>query len=145
MASDRPSPNAKQVFWFNDGKTPNVADVLDNEPEVTMHRLEFKTPDAENWPIIEPSHVYCITSTRDEVPDQYKADETFLKRCPDLLVVSTSGAGYDPVDVDACTKAGVPCELHLYETGGHGFFSSSDQWQAALDKWLRARGVLPKK
>lgn len=116
MASDRPSPNAKQVFWFNDGKTPNVADVLDNEPEVTMHRLEFKTPDAENWPIIEPSHVYCITSTRDEVPDQYKADETFLKRCPDLLVVSTSGAGYDPVDVDACTKAGV---LVVNQTGSN--------------------------
>jgi D-3-phosphoglycerate dehydrogenase / 2-oxoglutarate reductase len=116
MAADRPSPNAKQVFWFDDGKTPNVADMLDNEPEVTMHRLEFKAPDARNWPVIEGSHVYCITSTRDEVPDQYKANAAFLKRCPDLLVVSTSGAGYDPVDVAACTAAGV---LVVNQTGSN--------------------------
>jgi len=107
MASDRPSPNAKQVFWFNDGKTPTVADFLDKETEISMHRLEFDAPQAENWPIIESSHVYCITSARDEVPDHFKPSDAFLKRCPNLLVVSTSGAGYDPVDVDACTKAGV--------------------------------------
>lgn len=116
MASDRPSPNAKQVFWFDDGKTPNVADFLDDEPAISMHRLEFGTPEAETWPVIEASHVYCITSTRDEVPDQYKANAAFLKRCPDLLVVSTSGAGYDPVDVDACTRAGV---LVVNQTGAN--------------------------
>ena len=116
MAADRPSPNAKQVFWFDDGKTPNVADMLDKEPEVTMHRLDFKAPDARNWPVIESSHVYCITSTRDEVPDQYKANAAFLKRCPDLLLVSTSGAGYDPVDVAACTAAGV---LVVNQTGSN--------------------------
>jgi D-3-phosphoglycerate dehydrogenase len=30
-----------------------------------------------------------------------------LARCPDLLAVSTSGAGYDTVDAAACTAAGV--------------------------------------
>ena len=30
-----------------------------------------------------------------------------MARCPALLVLSTSGAGYDPVDVAACTAAGV--------------------------------------
>lgn len=36
-----PPINAKGVFWFDDGKTPNVADVLDQAPSVAMHRLEF--------------------------------------------------------------------------------------------------------
>jgi len=116
MAADTPSANAKRVFWFDDGKRPNVADMLDKQPEVAMHRLKFDTPDAENWPIIESCHAYCITSTRDEVPDQYKATAAFLKRCPQLLVVSASGAGYDPVDVKACTEAGV---LVVNQTGAN--------------------------
>lgn len=107
MTSDRLSPNAKQVFWFNDGKTPNVADFLEKKPEISMHRLEYGVPEAENWPVIEASHVYCVTSARDELPVRFKPTGAFLKRCPNLLVVSTSGAGYDTVDVDACTRAGV--------------------------------------
>lgn len=116
MPARKPASNAKRVFWFDDGKSPNVADMLDNEPEVAMHRLAFDAPDAENWPVAETSHAYCITSTRDEVPDQFKANAAFLKRCPDLLVVSASGAGYDPVDVEACTEAGV---LVVNQTGAN--------------------------
>ena len=48
-----------------------------------------------------------MTSARDEVPDQYKGTAALLARCPALLVLSTSGVGYDPVDVEACTAAGV--------------------------------------
>jgi len=99
--------NAKRVFWFDDKKTPTVADVLDDTPEVAMYRLQFDDPEAENWKIIETCHAYCITSARDEVPDHFKATAALLERCPKLLMVSTSGAGYDPVDVAACTKAGV--------------------------------------
>ena len=99
--------NAKRVFWFDDNKTPSVADALEQEPDIAMQRLEFDAPEAENWPLIETCHAYCITSARDEVPDHFKANAALMARCPDLLVVSTSGAGYDPVDVDACTEAGV--------------------------------------
>jgi D-3-phosphoglycerate dehydrogenase len=97
----------KTVFWFDDGKRPNVADSLEKEPDITVHRLAFDGPQADNWGAISPSHVYCITSARHEVPDEYKCHAEFLRRCPDLLAVSTTGAGYDPVDVGACTAAGV--------------------------------------
>ena len=39
-----------------------------------------------------------------------------LARMPNLLVVSTSGAGYDTVDVKDCTEAGV---LVVNQTGGN--------------------------
>jgi D-3-phosphoglycerate dehydrogenase len=52
-------------------------------------------------------HAYCITSARDEVPDRYKGTSALIARCPELLVISTSGAGFDPVDVAACTEAGI--------------------------------------
>src|SRR5215813_14230038 len=104
MPTDTP---VKHVFWFDDHKTPNVADVLAQAADVSVHRLAFDAPSAENWGVMARCHAYCITSARDEVPDQYKGTAALIARCPELLVISTSGAGYDPVDVEACTEAGV--------------------------------------
>jgi D-3-phosphoglycerate dehydrogenase len=101
------STPAKRVFWFDDHKTPNVADALTQATDVTVYRLAFDAPEADNWALMATCQAYCITSARDEVPDQYKGTAALLERCPELLVISTSGAGYDPVDVDACTAAGV--------------------------------------
>lgn len=109
-------PTQKQVFWFNDGKSPNVADSLDKLPELRLHRLTFDGPKADNWGAMSASQAYCISSTRQEVPDEYKAHAPLLAKCPDLLVVSTSGAGYDTVDVAACTAAGV---LVVNQTGAN--------------------------
>ena len=39
-----------------------------------------------------------------------------LKRAPNLLIVSSNGAGFDPVDVEACTAAGV---LVVNQSGGN--------------------------
>jgi D-3-phosphoglycerate dehydrogenase len=103
-------PNAqkqKTVLWYDDGKRPNVADELAKQPDILVHRLTFDGPEADNWGAMSASQVYCITSTRDEIPDEYKCNAALIKRCPDLLAVSTTGAGYDTVDVAACTAAGV--------------------------------------
>jgi len=53
------------------------------------------------------AHVYHISAAKDELPTQWFARAELLARCPDLLCVSSSGAGYDTVDVAACTAAGV--------------------------------------
>ena len=98
---------AKRVFWFDDQKRPNVADVLEKKDGYTVFRLSFDDPEDKNWAVMETCHAYCITSTRGEVPDIYKANPELIERCKDLLVVSTTGAGYDPVDVAACTENGV--------------------------------------
>ncbi len=97
----------KSVFWFDDGKRPNVADALEREQDIIVHRLAFSGPQADNWGAMSASQVYCITSARHEVPDEYKCNAALIARCPDLLAVSTTGAGYDTVDVGACTAAGV--------------------------------------
>jgi len=97
----------KNVFWFDDGKRPNVADALEQHKDIIVHRLKFRGPQADNWGAMSASHVYCITSARHEVPDEYKCNAALLERCPDLLAVSTTGAGYDTVDAAACTAAGV--------------------------------------
>ena len=72
--------NAKRVFWFDDHKTPNVADVLSEESDITLHRLAFDGLADDNWAVMEQSHVYCITSAKDEVPDLYKGTKALLER-----------------------------------------------------------------
>ena len=47
----------------------------------------------------------------------------------------------------ALRKHQVPAEMHLYETGGHGFGMyrgdcSADCWPDLLEQWLRGRGLL---
>ena len=112
-----PANNVKKtVFWFDDGKRPNVADNLEKEKDITLHRLRYDGPKADVWGAMSASHVYCITSTRQEQPEEFRANAALLARCPDLLVVSTSGAGYDTVDVKACTDAGV---LVVNHSGGN--------------------------
>ena len=106
----------KRVFWFEDGKRPNVADSLGKEHGIILHRLAFNGPKADNWGTMSASQVYCITSTHQEVPGEYQCNAALLARCPDLLAVSTSGAGYDTVDVAACTAAGV---LVVNQSGGN--------------------------
>jgi D-3-phosphoglycerate dehydrogenase len=81
--------------------------LLEKEPGIAFHRLSYDAPEADNWRALSAAHVYCISSTRQEMPEEYRCNAALLARCPDLLAVSTSGAGYDTVDAAACTAAGV--------------------------------------
>ena len=57
--------------------------------------------------VLHSAHAYHICAARDEVPVDWRVDAEFLERAPNLLCVSSSGAGYDPVDVAACSARGV--------------------------------------
>ncbi len=57
--------------------------------------------------ILESAHVYHISAAKDELPKEWFARADLLARCPNLLCVSSNGAGYDTVDVAACTAAGI--------------------------------------
>lgn len=59
------------------------------------------------WSLLAQAHVYHVSAAKDELPQAWFVTEALLQRCPQLLCVSSTGAGYDTVDVAACTKAGV--------------------------------------
>ncbi|ANN75899.1 hydroxyacid dehydrogenase [Bordetella flabilis] len=61
----------------------------------------------ETWRTLQEADVYHVTAAKDELPPQWFVGEPLLQRCPRLLCVSSGGAGYDTVDVAACTRAGV--------------------------------------
>jgi D-3-phosphoglycerate dehydrogenase len=62
------------------------------------------------------AHAYQIGSARDELAPRFHARRELLVRMPNLLVVSTNGAGFDTVDIKDCTDAGV---LVVNQTGGN--------------------------
>lgn len=59
------------------------------------------------WSALEQAHIYHIASAKDDIPRHFYAQAPLLQRCPGLLAVSAYGAGFDTVDVQACTLAGV--------------------------------------
>jgi len=56
---------------------------------------------------LQQAHAYLASAAKDELPREWFVSRELLRDCPNLLCVSSSGAGYDTIDVAACTEAGV--------------------------------------
>jgi D-3-phosphoglycerate dehydrogenase len=110
------SVNNKRVFYVKYLSHQIYADILQARPDVWLDRLENESPDEIAAPILSAAHAYQIGAARDELAKHFHVDQGLLRRAPNLLIVSSNGAGYDPVDVDACTTAGV---LVVNQSGGN--------------------------
>jgi D-3-phosphoglycerate dehydrogenase len=82
-------------------------DMISASPSLGLAVAPVTGDDAATWRALSQAHVYHVASARDDMAPHWYVAQALLARCPDLLAVSTYGAGYDTVDVDACTKAGV--------------------------------------
>jgi D-3-phosphoglycerate dehydrogenase len=98
---------AKRVVRLNQWINPVFDERLSREHDVQLTVAPMRGDDASTWAALTQAHIYQISAAKDELPPQFWAHEALLARCPDLLCVSAGGAGYDTVDVDACTRAGV--------------------------------------
>ena len=59
------------------------------------------------WQALSSAHAYHVSAAKDELPKRWFVTAEMLERAPNLLLASSSGAGYDTIDVAACTAAGV--------------------------------------
>ena len=110
------SVNNKRVFYVKYLAHEIYAEILRARPDVRLDRLENESPEEVSAPILAAAHAYQIGAARDELANHFHVDGDLLRRAPNLLIVSSNGAGYDPVDVDACTAAGV---LVVNQSGGN--------------------------
>jgi D-3-phosphoglycerate dehydrogenase len=108
--------NSKRVFYVKYLAHQIYADILLARPDVRLDRLENESPDEVSAPILAAAHAYQIGAARDELARHFQVDADLLQRAPNLLIVSSNGAGFDPVDVEACTAAGV---LVVNQSGGN--------------------------
>ena len=110
------SVNNKRVFYVKYLPNEIYSNILRARPDVRLDRLENDSPDEISAPILAAAHAYQIGAARDELAKHFHVDQDLLRRAPNLLIVSSNGAGFDPVDVEACTEAGV---LVVNQSGGN--------------------------
>lgn len=100
-------PNTKRVFYVKYLSSPLYAQVLGQRPDVQLDRLENESPDNVATPVLSAAHVYQIGASRQVIAPHFQVGDALLARMPNLVAVSSNGAGYDTIDVEACTRAGV--------------------------------------
>jgi D-3-phosphoglycerate dehydrogenase / 2-oxoglutarate reductase len=108
--------NSKRVFYVKYLPNEIYVDMLRARPDVRLDRLENETPEAIFAPILAEAHAYQVGAARDELAPHFHVHKDLLRRAPNLLIVSSNGAGFDPVDVEACTQAGV---VVVNQSGGN--------------------------
>ena len=101
-----------RLVYFDQWTDPVAGEVLADHGGFDVTRLEIAGPVAANWEGLERAHGYqslirTELARNPGVAEQWICGPELLARCPDLLAVCSAGAGYDIVDVDACTAAGV--------------------------------------
>ena len=108
--------NVKRVFYVRQVNHPCFLEIIAQRPEIRLDKLENDSPDAAVAPIIAAAHAYQIGSARDELNMRFHATRDLIAHMPNLLIISTGGAGFDTVNVKDCTDAGV---LVVNQSGGN--------------------------
>ena len=101
------APNAKRVFYTKYLPSSLFADVIGKRPDVQLDRLENETPTDAADAVLSQAHVYQIGASRQVIGQHLQVHDALLDRTPNLIAVSSNGAGYDTVDVDVCTARGI--------------------------------------
>lgn len=135
-----------RLAYFDFWTDPVAPALLGDAEHIDLIELRYASPAEANWRVMERAHGYQI-APRGELQAPWFGDEALLRRCPDLLAISSTGSGYDVVDVDACTRAGV---LVCNQAGGNrravaehalGMMISLSKRIALADRALRVREV----
>jgi len=109
--------NPKVVVRFNQWYDPAMAARFAREPDIQLRTVERDGSDDDGaWAALADAHAFQVSSAKDELPRQWFVTDELLARCPNLLCVSSNGAGYDTVDVGACTARGI---LVVNQAGGN--------------------------
>ena len=98
--------NIKQIIYFHHRLDATAAAIQNTRSDINMFRRDFGGPPADNWADMSRVHGYHACA-RTEMREPWFPDARLLAKAPNLLAVCSLGAGYDVIDVDACTKAGI--------------------------------------
>ena len=98
--------NIAKLIYFERWMQGHAVEILSKSDIVDLVRLEFGSGTAVNEIELQTMHGYQIMP-RTELDPDYEAAAAFVRRMPNLLAVGSSGAGFDTVDVTACTEAGI--------------------------------------
>ena len=149
MANDTRSIT-KYAFYFNRVAHPSFFEVMKTRPDIELKEFFNDSPHDEVDEYLAKAHAYQIDSGRAVVNPRYWATtDEFFERCPNLLMLSTGGAGYDPLDIEVCNRWGViafnQTGLNKEAVAEHalGMILGLSKEIGKMDKMLRRGDVLP--
>lgn len=76
-------------------------------PALTVERIAVNQSHEQIMAVLKFCHGYYVSASQDEIAAPFYAKAPLIEELPQLLLVCSFGAGYDTVDVDACTRAGI--------------------------------------
>lgn len=97
---------SKRLVYFESWVFPPAEAILASRADVLVHHLRYDDPLADSWALMTEANGYQI-APRGELREPWFGDAHLLERSPSLLAICSTGAGFDMVDVEACTAAGV--------------------------------------
>ncbi|HLU01022.1 MAG TPA: hydroxyacid dehydrogenase [Burkholderiaceae bacterium] len=95
---------------------PCFDQLIGEQPGMELSIMKLSDPPEENWKKLAEADIYHVSAAKDEVPLIYQVTSELLSRFPRLKVVSSTGSGYDTIDVKACSNAAV---LVVNQAGGN--------------------------
>lgn len=122
--------------------TPAVADVdanVDARPNFAV--------------VVYPAYLVALVDGKDPVVPPFTLDSVYVPNKltpPTFLIAAQNDKNYGkntPVYYQALTAAGVPAEMHMYATGGHGFGihppkMPEEHWTDLATVWLKSIKVI---
>ena len=85
---------------------PAALDVFSGEPNIDVRRLQYDAPRPDNLDALREAHGYQI-SAGVELQNGWRGDAQLFKQCPNLLAISSTGSGYDTINVAEATECGI--------------------------------------
>jgi D-3-phosphoglycerate dehydrogenase len=98
--------NRKRLVFFERWFDPIAEEILGAQDDIELVRLHYAAAADDNWSGLATACGYHV-SARTELMAPWFGDFGLLARCPNMLALCSTGAGYDVIDVDACNRAGV--------------------------------------
>ena len=95
-----------RVTYFEKWVDPVAVTRLEEEGSIDLIRQSYDDPEALNRELMDTAQGYQI-APRVELKAPWFADAAFVARHPALLAICSTGSGYDVIDVEACTRAGI--------------------------------------
>lgn len=95
-----------RLVYFEKWVDPVAERILREAPGIALNRLRFAAPRSALDAALAGAHGYQVLP-RTEIQTAWLCDAALLARAPGLLAACSTGAGYDVIDVTACTGAGV--------------------------------------
>lgn len=117
------------------------------------------------YPVISMDSTITHAGSRESLLGKYPSPEMVkhfsnalqvTAKTPPAFMIHSLDDGTVPVENSieyalAMKKHNIPCELHIYEHGGHGYglgkknSGTESSWTNACEKWLEVKGFLPRK